>query len=103
MSAIPAFKSFAVCALFGLCVSVAPREARAQPAENLYVYGYFQGFFGVINEEVNVLPTPDRHAGFLLQQLNLMVAKDLGDQFSAFVNLELTNSFRLPMDGEISS
>ena len=56
---------------------------------NIQMFGYFQASYE------NVFPRAGRksQSSFSLQQLNLMVARDLSPSFNAFVNFEVTNSF----------
>lgn len=68
------------------------REAFGQVLEDLRLFGYFQGRLLYSNEK-GVPEGPEQKAGFTLQQLNFMFAKDFGSDFSAFGNIEMTNSF----------
>ena len=60
---------------------------------DLKIFGYFQNI--ALHSDVsfdggnNVYETNT----FLMQQMNIMMAKNFGPQFSSFVNLEFTNSF----------
>ena len=83
----------AIFAFLTVLLLLAPgREAFGQVLEDLRLFGYFQGRFLYSNEE-GVPEGPEQKAGFTLQQLNFMFAKDFGSDFSAFGNIELTNSF----------
>lgn len=66
-------------------------EATAQISDNLRLFGYFQGQFRYSSEIDS--PGPDEQTSFTLQQLNLMLSKGFGSQFSAYLNIESTNSF----------
>ncbi len=83
----------AIFAFLTVLLLLAPgREAFGQDLEDLRLFGYFQGRLLYSNEE-GVPEGPEQKAGFTLQQLNFMFAKDFGSDFSAFGNVELTNSF----------
>lgn len=73
----------------GLCLSV--QKGMAQD-NDLNIFGYFQSSF------THSLPAEDSTLGktnntFAVQQLNLFLSKNISDDFSAFVNVELVNSF----------
>jgi len=55
----------------------------------LNIFGYFQSsFYRYTNHNSNEVQT-----SFNMNQLNLLLQKDFGSDFSAFVNFELTNTF----------
>ena len=72
-------------------------RAQGQVLEGLRVFGYFQSSLSHIDADAVILPdfipTKDERNSFNQQQLNLLFAKDLSDSFSAFANIEITNSF----------
>lgn len=68
------------------------RETFGQALDDLRLFGYFQGRLLYSNEQ-GVPDGPEEKVGFTLQQLNLLFGKDFGSNFSAFANLEVTNSF----------
>ncbi|MEM1092961.1 MAG: hypothetical protein AAGJ10_00040 [Bacteroidota bacterium] len=71
-----------------------PLEAHAQLGDPIRLYGYFQGQFRYGNERATgVIAVDSEQTSFSLQQLNLLLAKDFDPSFSAFVNLEFTNTF----------
>ena len=80
-----------------LLLLVPGKEAQGQVLEGLRVFGYFQSYFSRVDGDALLvpenIPATDRRNTFNQQQLNLLFAKDLTDSFSAFVNVELTNSF----------
>jgi hypothetical protein len=61
----------------------------AQDAQPIDLYGFFQSKFTYIPES----PLEKEKSSFSVQQMNLMFRKELGQDFTAFVNLQLTNSF----------
>lgn len=72
----------------GLCLSI--QKSMAQ--DDLNIFGYFQSSFS------HSAPASDSTLGktnntFAVQQLNLFLSKNISDDFSAFVNVELVNSF----------
>ncbi|MEM1092959.1 MAG: hypothetical protein AAGJ10_00030 [Bacteroidota bacterium] len=74
--------------------TLAPAPSLAQFGDPIRLYGYFQGIFRYSNETGRGVLNQDlEYASFALQQLNLMMAKDFSPSFSAFINLELTNTF----------
>lgn len=83
--------------LTALLLAVPGRQAKGQVLEDLRVFGYFQSYFSHVDGNTILLtrniPATDRRNTFNQQQLNLLFAKDLADSFSAFANVELTNSF----------
>jgi hypothetical protein len=58
--------------------------------KNVDMFGYFQAKFEHLNPRSE---TQHSQNSFTLQQLNLMISKDLDPQFSAFLNFQLTNSY----------
>ena len=63
-------------------------------SDNLNIFGYFQNnytYFNVYTGDTQTLSTNS----FLMQQMNVFFQKNINTQFSAFVNLEFTNSFSL--------
>ena len=83
------FLSLALCAVF--LMLPAPREATAQAADDLRLFGFFQAQYRYSQEEG--LNSPDRMSSFSVQQLNAFLAKEFNPTFSAFVGAELTNTF----------
>ncbi len=82
--------AFSLMALLFLLAT--PHKARSQITEDLHAFGYFQtaAFY---NNESEGGGTPDHRLSFILQQLNIMLNKEFGSAFSAFTNVEFTNSF----------
>ena len=63
-------------------------------SDDLNIFGYFQNnytYFNVYTGDTQTLSTNS----FLMQQMNVFFQKNINTQFSAFVNLEFTNSFSL--------
>jgi hypothetical protein len=61
----------------------------AQEAQPLEVFGYFQAKFAYSPKN----SFERAQNSFNIQQMNILLRKELGHDFSAFVNVELTNSF----------
>ena len=61
----------------------------AQDAKPIEVFGFFQSKFSYIPE----YEFAKSQNSFNIQQMNIMFRKDLGQDFSAFVNLQMLNSF----------
>jgi hypothetical protein len=61
----------------------------AQDSQPIDLFGFFQNKFTYIPES----PLEKEKTSFSVQQMNLMFRKELGQDFTAFVNLQLTNSF----------
>ena len=89
---------FAMLAFASLCAPA----LRAQSADDLRVFGYFQTQFRHASESAQVnLPggvtvpvyIPENVNSFSLQHLNVLFAKNLSERFSAFVNLEFINTY----------
>jgi hypothetical protein len=63
---------------------------------NLEIFGYFQAgldhTYGHMSSPMNS-PIKFKKNTFLLQQLNLMAVKRFNPSFTAFINLEMTNSY----------
>ena len=74
------------------CLVASPNLASAQMNEDLYIYGYFQGITRYSHLESNPLPEVEEAWSFSIQQMNLFMFKQFDANFSAFVNLEITNS-----------
>ena len=76
--------------VFIVCLVASSPPAFAQIGESpIRIFGYFQNQF---KQEGS--PRADRESNtFLLQQLNLFFQKNLGRNWSAFVNFEVLNSF----------
>lgn len=79
--------------------SSATLHAQDNPLSDLRIYGYMQ-VLGYNQRTDNVIPTPmgtitnsSERNTFSLQQMNLFLAKPLGERFSAFVNLEFSLSY----------
>ncbi len=78
-----------VCLLASLGIA---NSATAQINEDLYIYGYFQAISRYSDLESNPRPEIDKSLSFSVQQMNLFVFKQIDEQFSGFVNLEIVNS-----------
>jgi hypothetical protein len=61
----------------------------AQDVRSIEVFGFFQSKFSYIPE----YEFAKSQNSFNIQQMNIMFRKDLGQDFSAFINLQLLNSF----------
>jgi hypothetical protein len=61
----------------------------AQEEKPIDVFGFFQAKYTHTAES----SLGNSKASFGLQQMNIMMRKDLGQNFSAFINLQMTNSF----------
>ncbi len=70
-------------------LSVAP--AHGQDTDPLRLFGYFQNQFRYSAERG--FGAPPTVTSFSVQQLNVLMARDFRDRFSAFVDVELTNTF----------
>lgn len=74
-----------------LVISLCATTPKVHAQGDLNIFGYFQSSFS------NSTPKNDfsgsKNHSFLVQQLNLMASKNLNDNFSAFINLEVVNSF----------
>lgn len=83
--------------LTALLLIIPGQQAQGQVLEDVRVFGYFQSHFSHVDGDAILIPenipTTDQRNTFNQQQLNLLFAKDLTDGFSAFANVELTNSF----------
>jgi hypothetical protein len=76
-------------ALTGL-VGPRPGPAAANDwSENLHIFGYLQAQW----YSQTRIHTDETVNSFNLQQLNLMAQRGIGDEFSAFLNIEMINSF----------
>lgn len=73
-----------IAVVSGLC----PAHAQMSMDPPL-VFGYFQNTLAYVNAEIADLD----YTSFSVQQLNIMMQKDLTPTWSAFVNLEFLNSF----------
>lgn len=62
--------------------------------ESLKVFGYFQSEFFYDRTDFE----SQRRTSFVLQHLNLLLQKDLADNWSAYINFEFTNSFNSAKD-----
>lgn len=63
-------------------------------SDDLKIFGYFQNnytYFNVYTGDTQSMSTNS----FLMQQMNVFLQKNINTQFSAFVNVEFTNSFSL--------
>jgi len=88
-----------VSALWGIvlcCSIVTPVFAQL---DDIRIYGYAQ-VLGYYQRTQNIIPTPigtltntSERSTFSLQQMNLFLSKPLGENFSAFVNLEFSLSY----------
>jgi hypothetical protein len=61
----------------------------AQDAKPIEIFGFFQSKFSYIPE----YDFAKSQNSFNIQQMNILFRKDLGQDFSAFVNLQILNSF----------
>ena len=64
----------------------------ARSDESLKVFGYFQSEFFYDRTDFE----SQRRTSFVLQHLNLLLQKDLADNWSAYINFEFTNSVSVP-------
>lgn len=81
------------CLVVALLVTagVAPTSVSAQAGESdLRVYGYLQASF--YHQRIDDYPTFDNNS-FTVQQLDIMLQKDLGRRWSSFVDLLWTNNY----------
>lgn len=79
------YSSLLAAAMF---FSLSVQQSSAQ--SDLEIFGYFQSTFTHI-QIVDSIYKPSN--SFAVQQLNVFLKKDFNDDFSAFVNLELLNSY----------
>ncbi len=73
----------------GLTLAFSAPDSAAQ--DDLSIFGYFQSTF--VHSVPDDSTVGKKNNSFNVQQLNVFLSKNLSDDFSAFVNLELTNSF----------
>ncbi len=74
----------------GMSLAFSAQNSAAQD-DDLHIFGYFQAsFLHSIPEDSTV---GKKSNTFNVQQLNVFLNKNLSDDFSAFINLEFTNSF----------
>jgi hypothetical protein len=84
-------KALILALLAGILLFVPVREADAQVGDDLHLFGFFQGHYRYSSQQG--IEGQDNISSFSLQQLNALLMKQFDPRFSAFVNVELTNSF----------
>jgi hypothetical protein len=72
-----------------LTVGVVTPTAAQDDYSDLYVFGYMQGCYAVIDGTM----LGPRSTTFLLQQADIMATKEFEDRFSVFLDLQFTNSY----------
>lgn len=86
-----------LCAsVLALLLMAAPlgRSVAQESYSDLHIFGYMQGCYAVIDESI----LGPRSTTFLLQQANIMAAKEFDSHFSSFVDLQFTNSYNSKLD-----
>ncbi|HTY37793.1 MAG TPA: hypothetical protein VMH23_11820 [Bacteroidota bacterium] len=77
-----------------MCLLLVPAFALAQSEGGLQIFGYYQGQF----DQSKVTGDPSAsYNTFSLQQMNLLMAKDLTPVFNSFINLQFTSNFNSAM------
>lgn len=79
------YRTMIFAAVLICCISSLFAQRSAGPIK---VYGYFQ-----TNVEYNIRENDENQTSFNLQQLNVFFQKNLAPNWSAFINLEVLNSF----------
>lgn len=88
-----------LAAAFSLSVAIVDSARAQMKVEPPLVFGYFQNTLAYVNGKDS---EPD-YTSFSVQQLNLMMQKELTPSWTAFVNLEFLNSFSTgKMFGELN-
>jgi len=87
--------------VFALVITLllAPGSAQGQ-SDDLNIYGFFQTQYRHVDQESSGEDTG--YSSFRLPQLNVFFAKDLGNDFSAFVSTEFLNTYNSGEDWGIA-